>query len=88
MRRIAEERFEKDATLDIVEVSEHAGWWLSFNRHGMIVGTANDMAQFPKEVRIWRQQFTGCNNVGYTRRTDGFEYKHDDYYPVLHKVAS
>lgn len=36
---IAMERFEKDPTLDLVEVNEHAGWWLSFNRHGMIVGS-------------------------------------------------
>lgn len=85
---IAMERFEKDPTLDLVEVNEHAGWWLSFNRQGLCVGSANDMAAFSDEVRRWRKQFTGSDHVGYSRRENGFEHKWDNYYPALHKVAS
>ena len=43
MRQVAREAFATDASLDAVQVNEHAGWHLTFLRDGTIVGTANDL---------------------------------------------
>ena len=85
MRKVAMERFEKDPSLDIVEVNEHAGWSLSYTKTGMIVGSANDMAEYPPETKKWCKQFTGSEIVGYNRRNPeyGVDHKYDGYYPVL-----
>lgn len=45
MENIAQEYFENHPDKAFVEVYEHAGWWLVFNRELRIVGTANDMAR-------------------------------------------
>src|SRR5208283_3602230 len=44
MRQVAREAFATDASLDAVQVNEHAGWYLTFLRDGTVVGTANDQA--------------------------------------------
>jgi hypothetical protein len=44
MRQVAREAFATDASLDAVQVNEHAGWHLTFLRDCTIVGTANDLA--------------------------------------------
>ena len=44
MRQVAREAFATDASLDAVQVNEHAGWHLTFLRDGTVVGTANDQA--------------------------------------------
>ena len=44
MRQVAREAFATDASLDAVQVHEHAGWYLTFLRDGTVVGTANDQA--------------------------------------------
>lgn len=44
MDKVAREAFSKDETLDVVQVHEHGGWFLSYLRDGTIVGTANDLA--------------------------------------------
>lgn len=87
MRQIAAERFAADDTIDIVEVHEHAGWYLSFTRDGMTVGTANDGAKFPQNVLDWFAQFDGVQLVGWCRRQEGSEYKAPSYYPALCAVA-
>ncbi len=88
MKRIADERFAKDASIDKVRVHEHGGWYLSWNRAGVCVGTANDMAILCPEAREWGKQFTGGDVVGYTRRgPKGCEHTFDDYYPKIAQVA-
>lgn len=87
MARIARERFEKDHTIDIVEVSEHAGWHLSFNRDGLVVGTANDVVVWSDEVKTWRRQFKDGVRVGHCRRTNGIDQRDDNYFPAIAQVA-
>ena len=70
MVKIADERFQKDATLDIVHVDEHAGWFLSFRRDGKVVNSANDAAFYPASIESWREQFTDSVIVGECRRAD------------------
>ena len=41
----------------LVEVWEHGGWWLQFNGAGQRVGSANDAASWPKNVRDWWEKF-------------------------------
>lgn len=84
MWQIAKERFAADATLDVVEVYEHAGWFLAWNRDGQCVGTANDSACFPESVIRWWLRFDDVRIVGHSRRgPDGGEYKHENYYPCV-----
>lgn len=88
MRQIAIERFAKDPSIDIVEVREHAGWHLSFNRNMDVVGTANDMAQLSPAVAEWRKQFDKCELVGWTQRGKQGDQFFDSYYPKLAKVVA
>src|ERR1022692_4963162 len=44
MWQVASEALVADASLDAVQVNEHAGWYLTFLRDGTIVDTANDQA--------------------------------------------
>ena len=81
MAKIAADRLAADQSLDLVEVWEHGGWHLTFNRLGMVVGTANDMAQFRREVTEWCQQFDGTDIVGECRRHDDGQHR-DCVYPV------
>lgn len=87
MQEIAKERFAKDPSLDVVEVYEHAGWSLAWNRDGEIVASANDMAWFPQSVRDWAALFSGFEHVGYTRRDDGIDQRCPNYFPALAAVA-
>lgn len=87
MRQIAQERFDADPSIDVVEVYEHAGWSLSWNRDGQIVGTANDAARLPPSVREWASQFDGFEMVGYCRRQEEFIHYFSNYYPALAAVA-
>ena len=43
MCQVAREAFDNDPSLDVVQVNEHGGWYLTFLRDGTVVGTANDM---------------------------------------------
>lgn len=71
MPRLAREALAADDTLDFIKVYEHGGWWLSFNRAGHVVASANDMAKFPDAVRQWWDQFDGAEFVGSIRRETG-----------------
>lgn len=41
----------------VVEVIEHAGWYLSFRFDGKVVGTANEMGRLDPEVLAWAETF-------------------------------
>ena len=72
-----------DKDLDYVEVWEHGGWHLSWNRDLVIVGTANDQARMSDEYRKWRRQFETPDGhwhndlVGWIRR---YKDKPDEVY--------
>jgi hypothetical protein len=53
MREVADAYFASHPTLDplVVEVHEHAGWFLQFARCGTVVGTANDGCRFPERAK-------------------------------------
>jgi hypothetical protein len=88
MEKVAMEKLAEDASIDCVRVNEHGGWNLTFNRSGVIVGTANDMARMSDEAKAWGQRFDGVVMVGYNRRPDLVGYKFDSYYPrIAEEVA-
>lgn len=53
MDEAARSAFEAYPDADVVEVYEHAGWFLTYRRDGTIVGTANDGWAVPAEIRDW-----------------------------------
>ncbi len=55
MRGAAQEVLDAHADKDhlIVEVVEHGGWYLSFNRSMVTIGTANDMARLSDEAHAY-----------------------------------
>jgi hypothetical protein len=63
-----------DTSIDFVTVHEHGGWWMSYNRDGVVVGTANDRAVLPAATHEWAMQFDDSMLVGETRRCDNGEY--------------
>lgn len=90
MWRIAQERFAKDATIDLVRVYEHGGWSLTWNRAGVIIGTANDTASLSDDAYEWASQFTTWVCVGHTRRQDNGEHedtRYPSYFPAMAQVA-
>jgi GH15 family glucan-1,4-alpha-glucosidase len=82
MLQLAKERFAADPTLDIVEVYEHGGWFLAWNRDLVCVGTANDMARLSPEARSFLKKFTDRQYVGQHRRPDEPSY-YPCYWPRL-----
>jgi hypothetical protein len=50
MREVAEYYFSARPEIDVVQVYEHAGWFLAWNREGLCVGTANDAAILKPEA--------------------------------------
>jgi hypothetical protein len=62
MGKVAEAAF-KELGVDLVTVYEHAGWYLEYAKRPdgtlMVVGTANDMAGFPREVEEWGAKLAG-----------------------------
>ncbi len=68
MRQVADETFERFPEADVVLVYEHAGWYLSWNRNGVCVGTANDMAVLSEEAREWGEQVTGDHTLAIIHR--------------------
>ena len=64
MLKVAQERLAADDTLDVVQVIEHGGWQLSFNRDGLCVGTANDTCRMSDRVLEWGAGFSGVEYVG------------------------
>lgn len=68
MWQVANERFAADPTLDVVEVHEHGGWYLSYNRDGLIVDTANDTCRMSSKVYEWWSNFAGVEYAGSRRR--------------------
>jgi hypothetical protein len=53
MSRVANEYFASHADIDVIEISEHGGWYLTYLRDGTIVGTANDIARLSDTARQW-----------------------------------
>lgn len=68
MKQVADEHFAADPTLDVVEVHEHGGWMLAWNRAGVTVGTANNTARLMPAAIAWGEQFNGVEPVGWLRR--------------------
>jgi hypothetical protein len=62
MRGAAQEVFDAHPDKEhlIVEVVEHGGWYLSFNRSMLTIGTANDMARFSDEGHAYRELLKGA----------------------------
>lgn len=87
MREVAAERFRRDPSIDVVEVCEHGGWHLSYNRDLTIVGTANDMAQLSTVAHRWAQAFDGAEIVGEIRRDNDIDQRYPNYFPALSAVA-
>src|SRR5271166_1672001 len=68
MRQLAREAFATDASLDAVQVNEHAGWFLTFLRDGTIVGTANDQAHLDDKATEFLNRIYGYESAGEIRR--------------------
>lgn len=81
MRQIAVARFEADPSIDVCEVHEHGGWWLTFTRSMIVAGTANDMAQLSRDAHEWARQFDGEEIVGECRRQADGQHR-ESVYPV------
>jgi hypothetical protein len=64
MRQVAREAFAAAASLDAVQVNEHAGWYLTFLKDGTIVGTANDQAQLNDEAIQFLDSIYGYESAG------------------------
>jgi hypothetical protein len=64
MRQVAMEAFTTDASLDAVQVNEHAGWYLTFLRDGTIVGTANDQAHLNDSAIQFLKSIYGYESAG------------------------
>jgi hypothetical protein len=65
MLRVADEALDGADPGLIVEVREHAGWWLRYTR---VVGSANDCASYPADVRAWRAGITSVEYLPSVRR--------------------
>ena len=68
MRQVAREAFATDASLDAVQVNEHAGWHLTFLRDGTVVGTANDQAHLDDKATEFLNSIYGYDSAGEIRR--------------------
>ena len=68
MRQVAKEAFDDDASLDAVQVNEHAGWHLTFLRDGTVVGTANDQAHLNEQAEEFLNSIYGYELVGEIHR--------------------
>jgi hypothetical protein len=68
MWQVASEAFAADASLDAVEVNEHAGWHLTFLRDGTIVGTANDQAHLSDKAIEFLRKINDYDSAGEIRR--------------------
>jgi len=68
MRQVGREAFAIDASLDAVEVNEHAGWHLTFLRDGTVVGTANDQAHLDDKAMEFLNSIYGYELVGEIHR--------------------
>lgn len=68
MIKIADEQLNlhRDTPYLVVEVIEHAGWWLQFakiNSRTTIVGSANDAADYPDVVIQFHREIRELNTV-------------------------
>jgi hypothetical protein len=68
MSEVATEAFAADPSLDAVEVSEHAGWFLTYLRDGTIIGTANDRACLSEKATNFLKRIYGFDSAGEIRR--------------------
>ena len=68
MRQLARAAFATDASLDAVQVNEHAGWYLTFLRDGTVVGTANDQAHLDDKATEFLNSVYGYDLAGEIRR--------------------
>ena len=64
MRQVASEAFDADASLDAVQVNEHAGWFLTFLRDGTVVETANDQAHLDQKAKDFLTSIYGYDSAG------------------------
>ena len=57
MEQAARDRLASDLSLDCVEVLEHGGWFMTWNRDLVCVDTANESAVLTPAARKWWAQF-------------------------------
>jgi hypothetical protein len=69
MCQVAREAFAADTTLDVVQVNEHGGWFLTYLRDGTIVGTANDQAHLNYKAVEFLNKVYGYDSAGEIRRS-------------------
>jgi hypothetical protein len=68
MGQVATDAFAADPSLDVVEVNEHAGWFLTYLRDGTIIGTANDRAYLNDKATKFLHKIYGYDPAGEIRR--------------------
>jgi hypothetical protein len=78
MRDVARETFAAYPIADCVEVHEHAGWHLTFNRAMQIVGTANDCAGITPAMREFWKDVWAVDWLAIIRRDSGLDEKTGD----------
>ena len=69
MSEVATEAFDADPGLDVVEVNEHAGWYLTYLRDGTIIGTANDRGSLGEKATEFLRKIYSYDSAGEIRRT-------------------
>ncbi len=74
MWEVAREAFVVYPETDVVEVYEHAGWFLMYLPDGTIVGTANDRARLNgKAAEFWAQGIERFDYIASIRRDEAKE---------------
>jgi hypothetical protein len=68
MCQVAREAFAADLSLDVVQVNEHGGWFLTYLRDCTIVGTANDQAHLDVKATEFLNSVYGYDSAGEIRR--------------------
>lgn len=69
MQEVAKEAFsthEGQLSPFVVDVREHAGWFLQYtliDKKMVVVGTANDMANFGVDAQLFRERIWGAEIV-------------------------
>jgi hypothetical protein len=69
MCQVAREAFDNDPSLDVVQVNEHGGWYLTYLRDGTIIGTANDQARLHDKAMQFLRKIYGYDSAGEIRRS-------------------
>jgi hypothetical protein len=69
MRQVARDALATDASLNAVQVNEHAGWYLTFLQDGTVVGTENDQAHLDDKATEFLSRIYGYDLAGEIHRS-------------------